>query len=377
MKTLSKQDWRLLAYISTLFVLSTAGLCLQTRVNHDAFIVHQSFPGGPFAYLRQQARCPANMAMTMIYITLNWFADGMLLYRTYVLYKFSRTMLALCVITLLALLGVGSAFLRDIGMLGLNVWTSAETAPPLAYLSLSFSINVVLTLVIVLRLLYVRRELTAALGSRHTRIYTSIVAMLVESASLYTIVTLISIIACAKRKPLQNAVLPMLGQLQAIPPLLITLRVKSGRAVTAETWASIPSAAPMKFSSTPGVQHTASDVESNFDKEAIPWKSDSLACSSPPSYGAMGCVHEKSDSSRPAPRGPRMSLRISIEDALRPPAWKSSYDEESASVTAVERDFPYSDRLFEKSTSSTLLLPQHPPEAHRPQRTTNPTPCSR
>ncbi|KAI0360561.1 hypothetical protein OH77DRAFT_1517031 [Trametes cingulata] len=370
--TMRKQDWQLLVYICMLFVLSSVGLCLQTWVNHDAFILHQSFPGGPFAYLRQQARSPVNLAMTMIYIVLNWFADGMLLYRTCVLFKFSRIILAICAVALLALLAVGSAFLQDIGMLGLNVWTSSQTAPPLAYLSLSFSINLVLTLVIVLRLLHVRRELIPALGSRHTRVYTSIVAMLVESASLYTIVTLLSIIACALRKPLQNALLPMLGQLQAIPPLLITLRVKTGRAVTAETWAD----KPMQFLSCPEEQ-CGSGVESECYKEPIPWERDSHVFPSPPCYDVMECP-EKPFGVRSASRGARMSLRISIDDALLPPSRKDLYDEESATATAVEQDFPYPSRHLEKaSTICTIELPQHPPEARKPQRTTILTPCSR
>ncbi|KAI0646408.1 hypothetical protein C8Q79DRAFT_667831 [Trametes meyenii] len=211
---ISRRDWRLLLYICTLFVLTTTGLCLQTWVNHDAFIVHEDFTGGPLAYLAAHAHQPINTAMTMIYIVLNWLADGLLLYRAYVLFKFSKIAVVGCVITMLALVGVGIAFLRDIGRLDFTLWTNARTAPSLAYLSLSFSVNVVLTLMIVLRLLVARREIKDTLGSRHASIYTSVMAMVIESASLYTVVVLLSIVACAARSPLQNAVLPMLGQLQ-------------------------------------------------------------------------------------------------------------------------------------------------------------------
>ncbi|KAI0777792.1 hypothetical protein BD413DRAFT_441825, partial [Trametes elegans] len=225
----------LIAYICVLFLLATTGLCLQTWISHDAFIAHRTYPGGPFAYLTTQAHRPINLAMTMLYIVLNWFADGMLLYRFYVLFRCSYYVLVGCVTTMLTLIVVGSAFLDDIGKLGTNLWTNAETAPSLAYLSLSLSINVLLTVPIVWRIITVRREIASVLGKRQAEIYTSIVAMLIESASLYTITALVSIIACAAQSPLQNAILPMLGQLQAIPPLLITLRVMEGRAVTPET----------------------------------------------------------------------------------------------------------------------------------------------
>ncbi len=103
-------------------------------------------------------------------------------------------------------------------MLIVNLWTDNSTALSLAYLILSFSTNVILTFAIALRLLCIRRTMRKALGDRSSIIYTSIVAMFVESASLYTVVALICIVACGVSSPLQNALLPMLGQLQVRGP---------------------------------------------------------------------------------------------------------------------------------------------------------------
>ncbi|OJT01700.1 hypothetical protein TRAPUB_7756 [Trametes pubescens] len=137
----------------------------------------------------------------------------------------------------MSLIGMGGYFIHTISVDGINLWTSCELTPCITYLSLSFAINLVFTVGIIWRLVYVRREISGgSLGREVARVYTSILAMLIESASLYTIVALLAIIACARRIPMQDALLPMLGQLQAIPPLMITLRVMEGRAVTWETW---------------------------------------------------------------------------------------------------------------------------------------------
>ncbi|KAI0765160.1 hypothetical protein C8Q74DRAFT_1371012 [Fomes fomentarius] len=224
-----RSEWRPLAYATLLFVFATTGFCLQTWLDHEAFIAHRDYPGGPLLYIAAQAKSPRNISLTAVYVILNWLADGMLLYRFYVIYQRQMWALLLSILMLVSLIGVGTVSLPNISMLIVNLWTDNSTALSLAYLILSFSINVILTFAIAFRLLCIRRTMRKALGDRSSIIYTSTVAMFVESASLYTIVALICIVACGVSSPLQNALLPMLGQWQAIPPLLITIRVMEHR----------------------------------------------------------------------------------------------------------------------------------------------------
>lgn len=60
----SRRDWQLLAYVYILLLLSTTGLCLQTWTNHDAFVIHGTYPGGPLAYLAQRAHSPVHVTVT-------------------------------------------------------------------------------------------------------------------------------------------------------------------------------------------------------------------------------------------------------------------------------------------------------------------------
>ena len=109
---------------------------------------------------------------------------------------------------------LGGVSLPNISMLSANLWTDHSTALSLAYLTLSLSINVVLTITIACRLLKLRNTFPNFLDDRSGCLYTYIVTMFVESASLYSIVAIVTIVACGINSPIQNALLPMLGQLQ-------------------------------------------------------------------------------------------------------------------------------------------------------------------
>jgi hypothetical protein len=122
-------------------------------------------------------------------------------------------------------------------------------------MALSLSINTILTLSIIGQLFYLRRQLSLL---NQKDIYISLVTLIVESASPYTIIALMTVIACGLSSPMQYILLPILGQLQvprclfmliwtcaahillqAIPPLLIANRVAAGRAVSASTCSSV------------------------------------------------------------------------------------------------------------------------------------------
>ncbi|KAI0635286.1 hypothetical protein C8Q77DRAFT_1054567 [Trametes polyzona] len=374
---LTRRDWRLLAYTYVLFLLATAGMCLQTWVNHDAFVVHAGDPGGPLVYLSRETRHPAHVAAVMLYIVLNWFTDGMLLYRSWVLSRYSRYMLVGCCAVMLTLFGVGGTFVHTVAVSGMNLWTHGGTASCVAYLSLSFAINFVLTFWIVFRLLSVRREIARTLGLRYARVYTSLAAMLVESASLYTVVTLLSIITCVREVSAQNALLPLLGQLQAIPPLLIIVRVMEGRAVTAGTWQStLAFQDPRSASPCRSSIHFPTD-KPTFDFDNIASDDRLSQSSSPPPYGELqkrislehGYYHDNGDGadddietqfSRPMSFA-KPSLRLSIEEnpSLMVPVWLEEAEAESASTATAE-----------SFMSSFPTTPRIPPEAHTPRCTT-------
>lgn len=56
----------------------------------------------------------------------------------------------------------------------------------LPYYSITVSMNIIVTALICTRLFYMSKQVRAALGSQNAKLYTSVAAMLIESAAPYT-----------------------------------------------------------------------------------------------------------------------------------------------------------------------------------------------
>lgn len=82
------------------------------------------------------------------------------------------------------------------------------------YLSLSLALNILVTIFIVVRLLLQRRRITRALGNLHGVHYTSIVAMIIESAALYSVFSLLLLVPFGLKSPISQIFLPCIGQVQ-------------------------------------------------------------------------------------------------------------------------------------------------------------------
>jgi hypothetical protein len=93
---------------------------------------------------------------------------------------------------------------------GLFASTTVQFAVP--YFSLSIALNATMTLAIVIRLIYMRQRLSAALSATHAKMYTSVAAFFIESNAAYTIVGLIFIISYARNSNVQNLCLQTLDQ---------------------------------------------------------------------------------------------------------------------------------------------------------------------
>lgn len=61
------QNWTLLAYAVLVFLLATAGFCIQTLLNHRAFVLHRDFPyGGPLGYIMENSNDSLNLSLTTV-----------------------------------------------------------------------------------------------------------------------------------------------------------------------------------------------------------------------------------------------------------------------------------------------------------------------
>jgi hypothetical protein len=105
--------------------------------------------------------------------------------------------------------GLSVVFLLILSRPGNSVFTSSAVNFGLLYWSFSISFNVVVTALIVGRLLYVRRKIWASEQTGHSRLYFGVSAMLIESASLYSISAIVYLVGYSLSDPLQFAVEPV------------------------------------------------------------------------------------------------------------------------------------------------------------------------
>lgn len=103
------------------------------------------------------------------------------------------------------------------------------------FYALSISLNVIGTIAIISRLVWKRRTIAAVLGREHSKVYTGVVAMLIESAAAYSVVGLIFIGLYFTRNVAYDLVIPFVGALEGICPLVIIYRIAIGRGWTNQT----------------------------------------------------------------------------------------------------------------------------------------------
>lgn len=82
------------------------------------------------------------------------------------------------------------------------------------YISVSLAINILICILTVLRLLYHRACISKALGPAYGFLYASFAAMIVESAAVYSICSLLYLVPYAINSPLADAFMQILGEAQ-------------------------------------------------------------------------------------------------------------------------------------------------------------------
>lgn len=114
-----------------------------------------------------------------------------------------------------------------------SLWTTTTVQFALPYFSISISLNIILTLLLVARLLYMSYSTRKTIGKELASTYISIASMLVESATPYAITGLIFIITYARKSNVQNLVLPVLSQIMVshihIPSPFLFTRLQCSR----------------------------------------------------------------------------------------------------------------------------------------------------
>jgi len=181
---------------------------------------------------------PINIASTIAYFVSSWLSDASSqVWRFKVIYQTCGIpmwiMMLLPCLLLAGTVAMGIMFLIRIETGTLYASILAEFGLP--FLVLSLALNVILTLAIVLRLLTFRYRIVSIMGPKYGAQYTSAAAMIVESAALYSAMSIAYLALFESNNAVSQVFLQPLNQFQTVATLMIVFRVAQGKGWTQNT----------------------------------------------------------------------------------------------------------------------------------------------
>lgn len=246
-RTNYKKHLPLLGYITSVFILSTLFMAAMANFTQLAFIQYRNYLGGPNAFENNMFGIPVdNLGNVCGFMTMI-LSDGLVVWRCMVIYR--GCAMPMWIIMLFPGLMYAASIVMGIMWL-LQVTTnspyfsSTQINYTVPYLSLSLALNIIITIVIVLRLLIYRHRISKVLGSGYGTQYTSIAAMVIESAAIYSAFSVAFLILFLLNNPISETFIEALTQVQIIAMLLIVFRVAQGKSWSRDTMSRVMTSRP-------------------------------------------------------------------------------------------------------------------------------------
>ncbi|KAJ8454764.1 hypothetical protein ONZ51_g12844 [Trametes cubensis] len=217
-----------LVYVVTMFLIGTIYLVSNIQLALLIFVDHRLYPGGPSSWLASHTETVANVIDIVAFMVCAFLADGMLLWRTYVLWDSRTAIMLLPLLLYLATTALSIPTILQLTCPHMGILHHTSTPFIALYISISISTTTLLHLLLVVRLVYMSYR-SRWEGSAAT--YLSIYAMIIESAVPYAILSLIFLATYARHSDAQHAVLPILSQVMCINPEMLILRVARRRSL--------------------------------------------------------------------------------------------------------------------------------------------------
>ncbi|KXN82729.1 hypothetical protein AN958_02221 [Leucoagaricus sp. SymC.cos] len=280
----NRQNLFFIFYITVIFTLSVlyvAGLFQFTQLS---FIDGRNIPGGPAQFENVMFSLPIDMLANVIMVLNSWLCDIINVWRCFVIYKGCRVpSWVVNMIPILLYFGsvaFGILFLKQVGTVSQSPWDSSGINFTIPYYAMSLALNIIITILIVLRLLVYRHRIVKAMGKGHGSQYTSLAAIIVESAAIYSTFALLFLIPFALNSPVSQLFLQGLSMVQGLSTFLIIFRVATGKGWSSDTYARTmqtstlairavggSTKAPSRKRSAPTSNVLSSNVLSSFSKE--------------------------------------------------------------------------------------------------------------
>ncbi|KAK0244745.1 hypothetical protein EDD85DRAFT_732551, partial [Armillaria nabsnona] len=237
-----KFAWQYIAYITLLVIVSTTYTAGNIHACELTWIDERNYPGGPPGFLYAQNRpqeflykqnhTPPLRVAGAAAIIITFLADVCLLWRCYVVYHNNWIVVVFPALILFSTATMGVLYLIQISSSSLGKITILAYV---AYRSSSVTFNILVTFMMVIRLLLMRKRIRASLGPQYGRLYTGLAALMIESALPHTVISILLIGLYCSNNVAYILFVPLLTIVEAVTSELIILRVASGYALSKET----------------------------------------------------------------------------------------------------------------------------------------------
>ncbi|KAI0077983.1 hypothetical protein K474DRAFT_988399 [Panus rudis PR-1116 ss-1] len=225
----------LLGYITLLLCIETIFVIVQARTVQVVYIDNRNYPGGPWQYFLNSQNDAINVLFYTTLFIMTFLSDLVVLWRCWVIWTASGTVWANVVVAfpcvaLLASFVMGTLWTLQSSQPGLSLYSALPMAFGTSYYAISLGINIILTALIVARLLWHRRELVKVLPPKYANHYSSLAAIVIESAALYSTFAILFLVTYAVNNPTNQVFLGIASACQQIAMYLIIYRVAEGKA---------------------------------------------------------------------------------------------------------------------------------------------------
>ncbi|KIJ35026.1 hypothetical protein M422DRAFT_212789 [Sphaerobolus stellatus SS14] len=219
----------LLVTAVAMFALSTIHVCVDLARAINAFITNSHEPEGASEYYAQ-IWLWLNIFKQALYATNNILADGLVIYRCYIVWGFHWKIIVLPSIMLIGTTVCGYLAVFNFSQVvpGQNVFALNIAEWGTALFSLSLATNIVVTSLIAGRIWWISRQTQAHVGRKHRQKYNNAVAIILESGAIYSVSQMTLLILYCVKTNAVFIVYDALAQIMGIVPTLIIVRVGLG-----------------------------------------------------------------------------------------------------------------------------------------------------
>ncbi|KAF5383355.1 hypothetical protein D9757_008391 [Collybiopsis confluens] len=208
----SRKALFLLAFISLQLSVWTIFVIVQARTIQLMYVDNRNYPGGPWSYFLATQNLAVDVMFDATLFIMTFLSDSLMLWRCWVIWTSSGTLIASLVIAfpaviLLASFVMGTLWTLESTHPGLSFYSKLPLAFGTSYYSISLGVNIVLTILITIRLLVYRRQMLDSLPPEHAKHYLSLLTIMVESAAIYSMFALLFLITYAINNPANQILL--------------------------------------------------------------------------------------------------------------------------------------------------------------------------